>query len=56
MKTITKILGSLSIIAGVWVVFLGISIGADNGSSFSVIVGGGLFMTLGVTAFVLYRD
>jgi len=56
MNTFTKILGSLSILIGVWAVFLGIFASIDSGSSLGAVIGGGLFMALGVTTFVLSRN
>lgn len=56
MNTFIKILGSLAVIVGVWATFIGIFIGIDTESSVGVIAGGGLFMALGITAFVFYKD
>lgn len=56
MNTFIKILGSLSIIIGTFVVFSGIIIGVDARSAIGVIAGGGLFMALGITIFVLCKD
>lgn len=57
MNMTIKILGALSILAGIVIVLAGVAEAGDkNVGGLSIVIGSGLFMALGVTAFVLNRD
>ena len=57
MEMIRIFLSRLSIIIGVLAVFIGMAMSGEIPSgSMSVVIGGGLFMALGVTFIILERD
>jgi len=55
MKIIIKILGGLSIIIGVFATFMGMMT-ATEGNTLPIVIGGGLFMALGVAVFVYHKN
>lgn len=57
MEVIKILLSRLSIIIGVCAVFVGMGLAGDGSmGSMSVVIGGGLFMALGVVFIILERN
>lgn len=57
METIKMLLSRLAILIGVFSVFTGMMAATDNSaSSISIVIGGGLFMALGITFVILERN
>ena len=56
MNIVKMFLSSLSIVIGVCAVFVGMLMSRESSGSMSIVIGGGLFMALGIVFLIQERD